>query len=107
MHAAAAACADRARRTRLLARGNVEHQANVAIVVRYAAAANQPEWVGELEAVAGLQSQNRATEEHPGIELIVRQAQRNVIDALQPGVQAIRDLLVDGFEIDFEKACWA
>jgi hypothetical protein len=66
------------------------------------AAADQAERVGELEALARFQSQDRAAEQDPAVELILRHPECDVIDGQQR--RRFIDARVCGHEIDFFEA---
>ena len=88
MNASSTDGAYRARGARPLTQGYVEDEADTAIFAGHAAASNQAVGIRKLEAVAGRHAEHRSAEKHPGIKLVVRQAERNMIDSLEPGVRS-------------------
>ena len=76
---------DRSRGARAPALRDVEDDAHAPVGAGDAAGAHQAERVGELEALAGLEGEHAAAEQDPGVELVGRQADRDVVDAAEAG----------------------
>ena len=77
--------------------------------MREAAASDEPERIGQFEAVAGRYAEHGAAEQDPCVELIRRQAEGDVVDDQQTWVRSLMPGWRFGgkLEIDLEQAVGA
>ncbi len=107
VHAGAREGRDRARGRGVGALRDVERQAQRAVGARDRAAAHHAVGVIELERRLRCQTQHRAVEQDPALELAVRQRLRDVVDRDQARVRLCRFRLVRfgcGDEVSIERA---